>query len=39
MGHLKGIAITAAIVLAVIVLDKKFGASDRLAAMIPVGKK
>lgn len=39
MGHLKGIAITAAIVLAVIVADKKLGLSDRVAAMIPVGKK
>lgn len=38
MSTLKGIAYTAAVVLAVIVLDKKFQLSDRVAAMLPGGK-
>lgn len=36
--HLKGILYTAAIVLAVIVVDKKLGLSDTVAGFIPGGK-
>jgi hypothetical protein len=35
MGHVKGILITAAIVLAVIVVDKKFHLSDKIAGYLP----
>lgn len=38
MLHVKGILYTAAIVLAVLVVDKKFGLSDSIAALVPVGK-
>lgn len=34
MQHLKGILITAAIVLAVITVDKKFGLSDRAVGLL-----
>jgi len=37
MSHLKGLLITAAVVLVVVAIDKKLGASDKLAAMIPFG--
>lgn len=35
MNHLKGILITAAVVIAVVAVDKKLKLSDRLVAMIP----
>lgn len=39
MPHqIKGILYTAAIVLAVLVVDKKFGLSDTVAALLPGGK-
>lgn len=37
MSHVKGLLITAAVVLVVVAVDKKLGLSDKLAAMIPVG--
>lgn len=39
MDKIKGLLITAAVVVAVVAVDKKLGLSDKLAAMIPVGNK